>query len=101
MLTQDFIDQMKARLEEEKQTLLKDVLGMQEHTEIGSDMDENASEVQMDDVNKDLTARMQSDLEKIEKAFQKISDVTYGTDDDGNEIPEARLEAMPWADKAL
>lgn len=101
MLSQDFIAKMKTRLEDEKATLLNDLSGLQEHTEVGPEMDENATEVQIDDVNKDLIARMQSDLEKIEKALRKIEDGTYGTDDDGNEISEARLEAMPWADKAL
>ncbi len=101
MLTQEFIEKMKARLLEEKETLLKDLAGLQEHTEVGSEMDENATEVQLDDVNKDLTIRMQDDLTKIENALQKIEEGTYGTDDDGNEISEARLEVIPWADKAL
>ncbi len=101
MLSQEFIDKMKTRLLEEKEILLNDLKGLLEHTEIGTDMDENASEVQLDDVNKDLTSRMQDDLEKIEVALSKIENGTYGTDDDGNEISEARLEAIPWADKAL
>jgi RNA polymerase-binding transcription factor DksA len=101
MLTQEFIDKMKARLLEEKETLLRDLAGLQLHTDVGDESDENATEVQIDDVNKDLMARMQDDLAKVEKALQKIEEGTYGTDDDGNEISEARLEAIPWADKAI
>jgi DnaK suppressor protein len=101
MLNQDFIEKMKTRLLEEKETLLKDLAGLQSHTEVGNELDENATEVQIDDLNKDLIARMSDDLDKIEKALQKIADGTYGVDDDGNEISEARLEAIPWADKAL
>jgi len=55
----------------------------------------------MDEVNQNLTSRMNDDLEKIEKALQKIENGTYGTDDDGNEIGEDRLRAIPWADKAI
>jgi RNA polymerase-binding transcription factor DksA len=44
---------------------------------------------------------MKSDLEKVSKALGKIEAGTYGTDDEGKEISEERLRAMPWADKAL
>jgi RNA polymerase-binding transcription factor DksA len=37
-------------------------------------------------------------LAKIDRALAKIEDGTYGLSDiDGRPIPEARLEAMPWA----
>jgi RNA polymerase-binding transcription factor DksA len=46
-------------------------------------------------------AVLQKDLEKVEAALNKIANGTYGTDDDGKEISEARLRAIPWADKAI
>ncbi|HMR55139.1 MAG TPA: hypothetical protein PKD34_00925 [Candidatus Doudnabacteria bacterium] len=101
MLSQEFIQEMKAKLLEEKAKLTSDVGGLSEHTEIGDDLDENATEIQMDEVNQNLTTRMNDDLEKIENALQKIEDGTYGVDADGNEISEDRLRAIPWADKAI
>jgi len=92
---------MKQKLEEQKQKLLADLKGLRPHTEMGDDYDENASELEVDEVNQDLIARMQGDLEKIDKALAKIEAGTYGTDDEGNEISEARLRALPWADKAI
>ncbi|QQS22860.1 hypothetical protein IPM19_04525 [bacterium] len=101
MLSQDFITEMKASLLAEQETLKNDLAAMSGHSEIGDDLDENATEVQLDDVNRDMSERITSDLEKIAKALQKIEDGTYGTDDEGNQISEERLRAIPWADKAL
>lgn len=101
MLNQDFIEEMKVKLLEEKERLTTDVAAMSEHTELGREYDENAQEVELDDVNKDMRIRMEADLEKIDIALAKIEAGTYGVDDDGNEISEDRLRAIPWADKAL
>jgi RNA polymerase-binding transcription factor DksA len=101
MLSQEFIQEMKARLLEEKARLTADIASLSEHTEIGDDLDENATEVQLDEVNQNLLTRMKDDLEKIEVALQKIEEGTYGIDSEGNEISEERLRAIPWADKAI
>ena len=101
MLSQDFISEMKQRLEEEKRKLQADLAGLSSHTEVGDDYDENAQEVEVDVVNRDLIARIQNDLTKIDKALAKIADGTYGVDDEGKEISEARLRVIPWADKAI
>jgi len=101
MLSQEFIEEMKAKLLAEKERLSSDIVGAPAHTEIGSDYDENAQEVEQDDVNADLRFRMQNDLDKIEKALTKIDTGTYGTDDSGNEISENRLRVIPWADEAI
>ena len=101
MLSEQFISEMKQKLEEQKQKLQTDLAGLSPHTELGDDYDENATEIEVDEVNQDLIARMQSDLAKIDKALAKIADNTYGTDDEGREIFEQRLRAIPWADKAI
>lgn len=101
MLSQEFIDEMKARLLSERDRLTADLTGLAEHTEIGADYDENATEIQIDEVNQDVRSRMQDDLEKIDKALAKIENGSYGTDDSGVEIPEERLRVIPWADQSV
>src|SRR5436853_38679 len=101
MLPKEFIDEMKQALLAAKQKLEEDLKGLSAHTELGSDEDSNIQEVEDDEVSRDLIARMKSDLEKMDKALAKIDHGTYGTDDDGKEISEARLKALPWADKAI
>ena len=100
MLSQEFIEEMRAKLLAEKERLNADLAGSPVHTELGT-YDENAQEVELDDVSANVRSRVQSDLDKIDKALAKIDAGTYGTDDDGNEISEERLRALPWADKSV
>lgn len=101
MLSQEFIQEMKTKLLEEQETFKRDLAGLQEHSEVGSELDENATEIQMDEVNQNQIERMTADLAKVETALQKIEDGTYGVGADGVEISEDRLRAIPWADKAI
>jgi DnaK suppressor protein len=101
MLKHEFVQEMKTKLLEAKAKLEGDLKGLHAHTELGTDQGENAEEVELDDVNRDLMGRMQADIEKIDKALSKIEAGTYGVDDEGKEISEERLRVLPWADKAI
>ena len=101
MLTPQFINGMKEKLLQAKKKLENDLAGLRPHTELGEDVDSSVQEVEEDEVNQDLIARMEQDLQKIGKALGKIEQGTYGIDDEGKPIAEKRLEALPWADKAL
>jgi RNA polymerase-binding transcription factor DksA len=100
-ITPQFTEEMKQVLLSEKARLEADLAGTPAHTDLGDDVDENADEIAINEVNTDLRARMEQDIAKIEKALAKIEAGTYGTDDEGKEIAEARLRAIPWADKAI
>ena len=101
MLSQSFLEEMKQVLLSKKQKLEEDLEGLSKHTELGSDIDSQVQEVEDDEVNQDLIVTIQSDLEKINKALNKIENRTYGIDDEGKENPEERLRAIPWADKSI
>lgn len=101
MLSQEFIEEMKQVLEAKKAELTEELSGLSSHTELGQDLEENAQEVQLDEISQDVIAVLKSDLEKIDVALKKIVDGTYGTDSEGKEISEARLRVIPWADKAI
>lgn len=100
-LTQEFIEEMKAKLLAEQERLEGEVAAFEVHTEIGNSEEDNAEEAVMDEVSSDVRARINADLEKIAKALSKIEEGTYGVDEEGKEISEARLRALPWADKAI
>lgn len=100
-LSTQFIDEMKAKLLEQQAKLKTDLAGLMAHTEMGDDEDENAEEVNVDEVSQDLIIRITADLAKIKAALSKIEAGTYGVDDEGKEISEARLRALPWAAKAI
>ncbi len=101
MLSQDFIQEMKVRLIEQKAKLEQDLSGLKAHEELGADIDSNAQEVESDDVSREVIFKIQTDLDKIAKALVKIDAGNYGIDDEGKEISHERLNALPWADKAL
>lgn len=98
MPSQEFIQRMQERLLEEKERINEELSQLSEHTELGSDVDSNMEEVNVDEVNQDIIAQLKADLVLIEKALRKIDEGTYGKTDSGEEISEARLEVLPWAD---
>lgn len=101
MLSQEFVKEMQAKLVQAKSKLETDLAGLSKHEELGSDMDSSAQEVEGDEVSRDMIATFEADIKKIDKALEKIQAGTYGTDDEGKEISEERLRALPWADKAI
>jgi RNA polymerase-binding transcription factor DksA len=101
MLSAEFIKEMREKLLAAKAKLEADLSPLSAHEELGSDMDSSAQEVEDDEVSQDLIAKLKTDLEKINLALEKIDNGSYGTGSDGKEIPEDRLRALPWADKAL
>lgn len=98
---QEFIEEMKQRLLEAQARLEADLAGLNKHTELGNEDEDNAAEVAMDEVSGDLHQRIRDDLDKIAKALAKVRAGTYGFDDTGKIIGEKRLRAMPWADTAI
>jgi RNA polymerase-binding transcription factor DksA len=101
MLSKQFIEEMKIELLKNKKQLEEDSANLKPHTEMGADLDSNVQEMEEDELNQDLITRVNVDLEKINKALQKIEQGIYGFDDEGKEISEKRLRALPWADKAI
>lgn len=100
-LSQGFIQEMKKRLLKEQARLQQELAGLRMHTEVGTQTDENAEEVELDEVNQNLIGRIKTDLEKISFALRKIEEGTYGIDDQGRSIVKERLEVLPWADKSI
>lgn len=102
MHSSEFINEMKTQLLASQKQLTEDLNGLSSHSEIGDDEDENASEIAVDEVNQDLIARIEKDLEKIEAALERISNGTYGVDlNTGEDISEDRLRALPWAETGI
>jgi DnaK suppressor protein len=101
MPSQEFIARMKQRLQEEKEKFEAELSGLQAHTEVGDQEDENASEFQNDEVANDIIVQLKSEVTKIDAALKRIEDGTYGKSTvSGEEISEARLEVLPWAETA-
>lgn len=69
----------------------EDSAGSQHQADLGTDDFDRT-------INMELTEREYSILREIERALEKIDEQTYGICDiSGEEIPLARLEAVPYA----
>lgn len=69
--------------------------------EVGSEQGENAFEVEQFGNELSVVEDLEERLKQVETALQKITDGTYGTCEQGDEIDEARLRAEPAATTCL
>ncbi|HXW58431.1 MAG TPA: TraR/DksA C4-type zinc finger protein [Solirubrobacteraceae bacterium] len=52
------------------------------------------------EIEEGLADRLQEELEAIERAEQRLAEGVYGRSvESGEPIPDARLEAIPWAER--
>jgi RNA polymerase-binding transcription factor len=50
--------------------------------------------------DRSMITRLEKELEAIERAERRIEDGTYGVSvESGEQIPEGRLEAVPWTER--
>jgi len=49
-----------------------------------------------------MIERLEQELQAVERAFQRVEDGTYGVSiESGEQIPDARLEAVPHAERTV
>lgn len=104
-LNRDFLEQQRQRLEELRDELLADNTQAVEEAhdlsqvrdEVQDSGDEGAVEARRDFTDA-LTANSRQRLGEIRRALEKITAGSYGfSDESGEPIPRARLEAVPEA----
>ena len=99
------IQKFKLRLEELRAQLTHTLVGTTEQVKIPDEStgySQHQADQGTDDfdrrINLELTSKEYELLRQIERALEKIDDDTYGVCDiTGNEIPVARLDAVPYA----
>ena len=65
-----------------------------------TDQGDEATDLTARDVDDALAVQLREELEAIERAEQRLADGTYGVSVvSGDQIPDGRLEAIPWADR--
>lgn len=110
-MNQTLIEENKAKLEAER-IRLREILGhgsivdgdgafpgefKPKFDELGSEEGENASEVENFANDLGVTNVLEEKLKNVENALKRIEEGKYGVNDDGTEIDEARLRALPEA----
>ncbi len=99
MLSKEFMERMKDQLLDEKEKLTEELSETAEHANLDVDREDMAQEFDADEVNRDIILQLKADIKKIDDALARIEAGTYGKCAvGGEEISEARLEAIPWAE---
>jgi DnaK suppressor protein len=106
----EFLESQKRKLIEERDRLQQELrlidqdlirLGQSQADEgksVGNHMADEGGSIQETDNDLAVRGNVEQVLEAIERALKKFDDGTYGIcEDTGEPIPEARLEALPYA----
>lgn len=105
-LSEAFIAQQRSRLEAmrrqllggEEDTIADERTAQEEHGDEAEEFEDEAQGMAQNEVNQALHDVNDQRVGDIERALQKIDEGTYGlSDESGEPIPQARLEAMPEA----
>ena len=106
-LDKEFVDKQRQRLEELRADLAGVVRGLEEDQRAQAEDEEDFTEHDSGDMSQSMFDRemdatleqtIESRLQYVERALQKVEEGTYGIcDDTGEPIPRGRLEAMPEA----
>ncbi len=106
-IDKEFVDKQRERLEELRAELAGVVRGLEEDQRAQAEDEEDFTEHDSGDMSQSMFDRemdatleqtIESRLQYVERALQKVEEGTYGIcDDTGEPIPRGRLEAMPEA----
>ncbi|AMM17605.1 conjugal transfer protein TraR [Burkholderia sp. PAMC 28687] len=105
-LSEAFITQQRTRLEAmrrellggEENTIADERTSQEKHDDEAVEFEDDAQNMAQDEINQSLRNVNEHRIGDILRALQKISEGTYGlSDESGDPIPKARLEAMPEA----
>jgi DnaK suppressor protein len=105
MAQQEMLQEVRARLEQERQSLLSDIEALdvenqaqQDDYGVGNHVADDASEVFTRERNLALRNNAEDLIEQIDAALERVEAGTYGICARcGNAIPAERLEARPYA----
>jgi DnaK suppressor protein len=93
--------ELLARERERIETLLADLrLGERDEDADPFDAPDVAPDLLDAEIDEGLAERLREELAAIERAERRLAEGTYGLSvESGEPIPDARLEAIPWAER--
>jgi DnaK suppressor protein len=93
--------ELLARERKRIETLLADLsLGQRDEDADPFEAPDVAPDLLDAEIDEGLAERLREELAAIERAEQRLAEGTYGLSiESGKPIPDARLEAIPWAER--
>lgn len=94
----DLLARERSRIEEALERLQRP--GDEELSHLDQHPADEGTEVFEEERDEGLSVRLRQELDAIERAERRVQDGSYGTSiESGAPIPDARLEAVPWAER--
>jgi DnaK suppressor protein len=97
-------ERVRQRLSEERRRIEEELAGLGRPTAADDPQDFGDQAVTLDQEERDEAIReqLQETLEAIERAERRLDEGSYGVSVvSGEPIPDARLEALPWAERTV
>jgi DnaK suppressor protein len=92
--------ELLAAARERIESSLSDLAAPLEDGEPTASPADQATQLHDREVEEGLTEQLRDELAAVERAEQRLREGTYGVSvDSGEPIPDARLEALPWAER--
>jgi DnaK suppressor protein len=96
----DLLARERERVERELSNLRHD--SDEELSHVDQHPADEGTELYEDERDQGLSAPLREELAAIKRAEQRLQEGTYGRSiDSGDPIPDARLEAVPWAERTV
>jgi len=96
----ELLSRERARIEDALEGLARNE--EQELSQVDQHPADSGTELFQREYDEGLTTRLREELAAIERAEARVEEGTYGTSvESGEPIPDARLEAMPWAERTV
>jgi DnaK suppressor protein len=90
----------RERVEISLKSLARSHRGEVDEIDNSSDTADDAEAIEEEQVDDALAVQLRDELAAIERAEARLADGTYGVSvESGDAIPDARLEAIPWAER--
>jgi DnaK suppressor protein len=97
----DLLAQERARVENSLASLIEDVASASD-TDGAADPEDVAASLTQFETDSALAERLRREMALIDAAEARLRDGTFGISVvSGEEIPDDRLEALPWADRKV
>lgn len=96
----ELLTRERVRIEESLQALQRE--GPLESSERWEPGDEGSADLYQDEFNQGRVEDLRNELAAVERAEERLANGTYGISiDSGETIPDARLEAVPTAERTV
>ncbi len=98
----ELLSRERERIEGSLKDLERSLQGEVDEIDTATDPADDAELIEEEQVDNALVEQLRNELDAVERAEARLSQGTFGLSiESGEQIPDARLEAVPWAERTV